>query len=438
MRATLARIGLTLIATLAFVACSDQDQRDPLSPNGAVSKAVVSPRPCFSIICQPQPNYLDVSAGNAVTCAVHSTPYLQYSITQSNLFCWGDNSNGMLGVGLGAAPETCTNNVGVNYGSNRQIPCSTNPIAVKVLRNFASVSVGSGHVCAIERGSGSAFCWGANNAGQLGIGSTGTSGANFIPTTAVAGYAFGSISAGDGQTCGITTAQDLVCWGNGFGASPVLVGSGFKSVSVEGALGSCALAASGQTCAGWRGAYDFLGQGTTARQLCQIQGSVTECWGEGSMGQLGDAHAIPVGSSYTVRSSSPVVVAQPAGATTTVSFQSVATGYMHSCALSGGDAYCWGHGWFGELGSGTQNSANRPSKVLPPYGVTLSFSKITVGDGHTCGISGGSIWCWGRNESGQLGIGTNNTWLTYPTYDPTNPYWSPNLGLATPAKVVGS
>ena len=438
MRAALARIGLAAVAMLTAFACSDQNLRDPLSPDAASSKALLPPKPCYSIICQPQPNFVDVSAGNAVTCAVHSIPYRLLLISESNLYCWGDNSNGMLGIGAGAAPETCTNNVGTNYGTNFQVPCSTKPLPVNGLRLFSSVSVGGSHVCALESGSGLAFCWGANDAGQLGIGSVGTSGANFVPTSSVGSYAFSQISAGVGATCGVTTTQDFVCWGNGFGGSPVVVGNGFKSVSATSDLGNCAMTTSGGTCAGWRGAYDFLGQGTTARTLCQIQGTVTECWGEGTLGQLGDAHVVPVGTRYTARSTLPVVVAQPAGATTTVSFQSVATGFMHSCALSGGDAYCWGHGWFGELGSGTQNSANRPNKVLPPSGVTLNFTKITVGDGHTCGISAGSIWCWGRNESGQLGLGSNSQWLTYPLYDPTNPYWSPNLGVASPSKVVGS
>ena len=438
MRTALLRVGLVAIAALTILACSDQNMRDPLSPNAPASKALVAPHPCYEIWCQPQPAFLDLSAGNAVTCAVHSVPYLQYFITQSNLYCWGDNSNGMLGIGAGAAPETCTNNVGTNYGTNFQVPCSTKPLPVNVLRNFSSVSVGVNHVCALERGSGAAFCWGANGLGQLGIGTTVTSVTNFVPNSQVGSFAFSSISSGDSETCGITTTQDLVCWGRNFGASPVVVGNGFKSVSVEGALDHCAMDAGGHTCAGWRGAYDFLGQGNTARQLCQIQGTVTECWGEGTLGQLGDGHVVPVGTRYTVSGNLPVVVAQPPGATTTVSFQSVATGFMHTCALSGGDAYCWGHGWFGELGSGTQSNANKPSKVLPPWGVTLSFSKIAVGDGHTCGISGNSIWCWGRNESGQLGLGSNNQWLTYPLYDPTNPNWSPNLGVATPSKVYGT
>jgi alpha-tubulin suppressor-like RCC1 family protein len=344
----------------------------------------------------------------------------------------------MLGLGLSAAPETCTNNVGVYYATDRKENCSTKPLPVAALRYFSSVSVGASHVCAIESGSGMVFCWGDNHAGQLGVGTMGISGANFVPTSAVASFPFSTVSAGDSQTCGVTADQKLFCWGSGFGASPVFVDSGYKSVSVEGALGHCDMNVAGRTCAGWRNAYDFLGQGTTARNLCQISGSITECWGEGTAGQLGDGHVIPVGGTYSVRSSSPVVVAQPPGATSTISFKSVATGYFHSCALSGGDAYCWGHGWFGEIGTGTQSSANTPRKVQAPYGVTLNFTKITVGDGHTCGISGGSIYCWGRNEAGQLGIGTADTWLTYPLYDPTNPNWRPNLGVTYPSKVLGS
>ena len=437
MRTAIVRIGLAVLAALTIVACSDE-HRDPLSPAAQPSKALIAPGPCLSIACQPKPNFVDVSAGEAVTCAVHSLSLFQLEvvISQSNLFCWGDNENGMLGVGLGAAPETCTSNVGTRYDSDMKLNCSTKPLPVAALRYFSAVSVGGSHVCAIENGTGAAFCWGANDAGQLGIGTIGTTGANFVPTTAVPSFAFSSISAGIGQTCGITTAQKLVCWGSGFGASPVLVDSGYKSVSVEGSLGKCAMTVNGGTCAGWRGAYDFLGQGNVARHLCQIKGTITECWGDGSEGQLGDGHVVPT-TGYSATSSNPVVVAQPPGLTG-VAFQSVATGFDHTCALSGGNAFCWGNGWFGALGTGTQNSANTPRPVLPPSGVTLNFTKITVGDGHSCGISAGSIFCWGRNEAGQIGIGTSNTWLTYPLYDPTNPYWRPNLGVPSPSKVLGT
>lgn len=440
MRTAILRVGLAALTALTIIGCSDQT-RDPLSPNAQPRKAVIALGPCLSIVCQPQPNFVDVSAGEAVTCAVHSLSLFQLQlgavVTASNLFCWGDNENGMLGVGLMAAPETCTSNVGVRYDTDTKLNCSTKPLRVAALRLFSAVSVGATHVCAIETGTGAAFCWGLNNFGQLGIGTTGMSGANFVPTTAVPSFAFSSISAGNGETCGITTTQKLVCWGNGFGASPMVVDSGYKSVSVEGALGKCAMNLSGATCAGWRGTYDFLGQGTVARHLCQIKGTITECWGEGTEGQLGDGHVIPLGGSYSASSSSPVVVAQPPGLTG-VAFQSVATGFDHTCALSSGNAFCWGNGWFGALGTQTQNSANTPRPVLPPSGVTLSFTKISTGDGHTCGISGGSIWCWGRNEAGQIGIGTSNTWLTYPLFDPTNPNWRPNLGVVTPSKVLGT
>lgn len=435
MRTAIVRISLAVLAALTFVACSDE-HRDLLSPAAQPSKVLVAPRPCLSVACQPKPNFVDVSAGEAVTCAVHSLSLFQQItvISASNLFCWGDNENGMLGVGLGAAPETCTSNVGWRYDTDTKLNCSTKPLPVAALRYFSAVSVGGSHVCAIESGTGAAFCWGANDAGQLGIATAGTSG---VPTTAVGSFVFSSISAGIGETCGITTAQQLVCWGQGFGVTPVIVESGDKSVSVEGSLGACAMSTSGGTCAGWRGAYDFLGQGNVAQHLCQIQGSITECWGEGTEGQLGDGHVIPPGSSYSARSSLPVVVAQPPGLTGVV-FQSVATGFDHTCALSGGNAFCWGHGYFGALGTGTQNPANTPRAVLPPSGVTLNFTKITVGDGHSCGISGGSIFCWGRNEAGQLGLGTSDTWLLYPTPDISNPNWRPTLGVTSPAKVVGT
>ena len=414
---TIRHLAIAILAALSLAACTDH--QDLLAPQAKPNKAILPPQPCYSISCMPQPTYVDVSAGMQVTCAVHSVPRLTIP-THSNVFCWGDNNNGMLGTGQNTTTEVCINNVG---GSSSKEHCSSTPMAVAGLRQFFSVSVGATHVCAIEAGSNAVFCWGDNRQGQLGI-STAPGLWSFTPTNPVASLAFNSVSAGYNQTCGVTTASELYCWGNG---SPTptqqQAGTTFKSVSVEGFQGPCALDTNGQTCkTDFHGPYSFLGQGSMSRHLCEITTSgMTQCFGDNNVGQLGGGNAN--------LTTNLVQVVMPANV---ASFQFVATGENHSCALAGTDAFCWGHGYFGELGTETQNSANVPQKVHSPWGTTLVFSKITGGSQHTCGLAqGGSIWCWGRNESGQLGVGSASNFI-YGSSDPSV------VGSSLAMRVVGS
>ena len=423
MRTALVRAATIALGVILMVACTDE-HRDLLAPHAGPEKIVVINR-CGDLILCNQPNWIDISAGAGVTCAVHSvSPFINIQITTSNLSCWGSNYYGMLGVGT--TTESC---VGYLNGTNQTVACSTTPKPVAVAKVFNSVSVGSTHVCAIERGTALAFCWGSNASGALGFGNHGVG--NFpTPTSAAAGgLTFNSIAAGNGQTCGVTTAQDIVCWGGSFGDAPVLKSNGtdkFQSVTLELDMSAasvvCGLTTAGTSCNGSHTPYSLLGQGTTANHFCQITSGTVECWGSNSSGQLGTS------SSKFMSSSSPVSV------TASVAVQSVATGELHSCAISGTDAFCWGHGWDGELGNETQNSFAAPTQVESPFGTTLSFTKISTGAEHTCAIANNSLWCWGRNESGQLGVGTNQTFLTYPL----PPTGKPVMGLAVPAKVSGT
>jgi alpha-tubulin suppressor-like RCC1 family protein len=419
MRAAIVRAGIAALSTIIFAAACT-DHKDLLSPPTQMEAALApAPGRCISIVlCTPRPNWIDLSAGAAVTCAVHSQPLLTIP-TQSNLFCWGDNYNFMLGVGMTA--ERCPGGYSYNVSPTS---CSTVPLPVAGTRQFASVSVGATHVCAIESGTAQAFCWGNNANGQLGLGFARV-GYVGTPTDPVDNFTFNSVAAGTGQTCGVTTAQDIVCWGGSFGVTPVMQSNGvdkFVSVTLEGppsATVVCGLTTSGGTCGGFRSPYSVLGQGTTANHFCQITSSQVECWGENSQGQLGT----PTSKQTSAPSSRPVQVLG--------TFQSVATGELHTCALSGTDAFCWGHNFAGELGDETQGSKSVPTKVSSPWGTTLVFAKIAVGAEHTCGLANNQIWCWGRNDSGQLGLGTTFTWLTYPTYAPV-------VGSSIAQKVSGT
>ena len=94
-----------------------------------------------------------------------------------------------------------------------------------------------------------------------------------------------------------------------------------------------------------------------------------------------------------------------------VAFTSVAAGGAHTCALTAdGAAFCWGRGESGQLGIEIPRSKCQSDLLVPcsmnPVAVRggLAFTQLTGGGAHTCGLtSDGSAHCWGNNTSGQLG-----------------------------------
>ncbi|MGE5373601.1 MAG: RCC1 domain-containing protein [Bacteroidota bacterium] len=78
----------------------------------------------------------------------------------------------------------------------------------------------------------------------------------------------------------------------------------------------------------------------------------------------------------------------------------ITAGIAHTCAITPeGGVQCWGNNDYGQLGDGTNKGSNVPVNVL---GIR-SGRTITAGGNHTCVLSGGEVWCWGSNYYGQLG-----------------------------------
>ena len=91
-----------------------------------------------------------------------------------------------------------------------------------------------------------------------------------------------------------------------------------------------------------------------------------------------------------------------------MSFASIATSTSATCALdASGNAYCWGSNSYGQVGNGTTAATQLiPAAVTMPTGVT--FTKIVVSSGSACALdNNGQTWCWGRNNFGQVGDGSN-------------------------------
>ena len=291
-----------------------------------------------------------IAAGPFHTCALAANGSVQ---------CWGDNSNGELGVGSASARAAPVQVAGLGTGMQ----------AVAAKGDFS---------CALTA-AGAVRCWGNNNHGQLGDGTTLR---RFSPIT-VTGLGSGvkAIAPGDSHTCALTTAGAVRCWGNnsygqlGDGTTtqrltPVAVaglGSGVRAIA-SGGNHTCAV--------------------TTA-------GAVF-CWGENIAGQLGDGTML--------HRDAPVLVT---GLDSGV--QAISLGYYHSCALStAGAVSCWGYAAVGSVGDGTTGDANH-DRLTPVavVGLASGVSAIAAGYEHTCALTtAGAVQCWGWNLGGQLGDGT--------------------------------
>lgn len=241
------------------------------------------------------------------------------------------------------------------------------------------VSASGSHTCALLPDS-TVRCWGYNEYGQLGDGTT----ADSLAPVRVAGISSATaVSSGHHHACALLGDGTVRCWGrNEFGELgdgstcltppcatplPVAVTGVSTAIAVRaGAYHTCALLANGEV----------------------------RCWGFNEFGQLGDG-------TFT-SSSTPVAVAEAVGAVV------VSAGGYHTCALRpDGRVQCWGRNEFGELGDGS--TPNRPTPVFVS-GLTDAVA-VSAGAYHTCAlVADGTLRCWGLNNFGQLGDGSS---LTY-------------------------
>lgn len=82
----------------------------------------------------------------------------------------------------------------------------------------------------------------------------------------------------------------------------------------------------------------------------------------------------------------------------------IAAGFAHTCAAADGGVWCWGTNTYGQLGDGTKNQPTYTTKVKQTAESELrDVTAIAAGEYHSCAVSAGTVWCWGRNNLGQLG-----------------------------------
>jgi alpha-tubulin suppressor-like RCC1 family protein len=146
-----------------------------------------------------------IATGDATTCAIIAS--------DGSVMCWGINATDQLGYAPiaadgGAIDPCCAFDCGFSGGLPK---CEDHPILVNGVTNAKALAIGVGHVCALLKDS-SVMCWGANDKGQLGIGSSNTAP---VPTpTKVTGVSnVVELVSGAYHVCALEKDGTVWCWG---------------------------------------------------------------------------------------------------------------------------------------------------------------------------------------------------------------------------------
>ncbi len=377
-------------------------------------------------------DWQNVSVGQSHTCATK---------TDGTAHCWGRDSDGSLGDG--------------------EMPGSLVPQQITSNDTFVDVSVNYGTTCAVKD-DGTLWCWGGNDDGQL---ANGTTDPEQLPQQSGFSTDWVSISHGTSFFCGHKTNDSMWCWGNnwlgmlGDGSrdtrlNPTLIGGGATWATMDGtSQHSCGTQTDGTMwCWGQNSRDQFgvdssvIGQSLFPYQVgtdadwdqaevggymsCGIKAGQLWCWGQNY-----GAAPVQVGTDTNWRQISiaddeicglrtndtlwcwdsrrnPQTPTQIVSDTDWdyVDAQSVS----HKCAIKqNGTLWCWGNNSNGQLGDGTTINKTSPNPIGSATWLDVATTGGTFGGGHTCGIQmDGTLWCWGSDLSGQLGVG--GAWVTTP------------------------
>jgi len=334
-----------------------------------------------------------LAAGHHYNCALRAAGQVK---------CWGDNSNGQLGLGdteaRGDEPDEMGSNLPeVDLGSGR---------------TGRELALGHHHTCALLD-DGSIKCWGDNDNGQLGLGDVdargdepGEMGDDLPAVDLGSGRTARAVVAVAYSTCALLDDGAVKCWG--YNASGTLgLGDSEPRGDDPGDMGDALPAVD-------------LGTGRSVRSLTAgfthvcalLDDDSIKCWGYNTDGQLGLGDAAHRGDAEAELGDDLPTVQLGSGR----SARAVYAGGYYTCALlDDGSLKCWGQNDYGQLGLGDtpMRHGDGPGEMgdaLPAIdlGSGSSVRAVTPGYYFVCArFDDLSVKCWGQNNYGQLGLGDN-------------------------------
>lgn len=292
----------------------------------------------------------NISAGMLHACVISG---------DGKVKCWGDGFYGTLGLG----PQVLSS-----------VIIDVPGIPEKV----TSISSGSLHTCALTV-SGSVYCWGTNQEGQLGSETEDFISPGPLKVSANSDV-FSYISADYSTSCAITSTGEAKCWGSYAMIQPDYSYASNSSIPV---------------------AIPDLGEKVItidpgSSHICAIvESGKLFCWGNNSSGQLGNG--------TTSDSLSPVEVTELPG-----EVKSVSAGAIHTCAITiDGKLYCWGDNEQGALGNSSYIDSYVPVKISV---FSTGVRDVIASTQRTCAIGdAGGLKCWGDNSYGSIGDGSTSS-----------------------------
>lgn len=346
-----------------------------------------------------------VSSGYLGVCAIFD----------EQTWCWGDNKYGQLGLGYTKEERT------TRPSKVLRLPGGLQGKRDKI------VTTGTETNCVVTIDD-EIYCWGRNDQGQTGTGSTGGNDQGAGTTTSVynvparvnkpaqmQGLEVKDLVIGFRHVCALT-GTDVWCWGSGgygqLGENGVSIRTSPVRVWHIGTSNNAARPVTS------------LASGPWSDTNCAIVAGESWCWGRNDRGQMGDGQPSTPGGSYTNRTTpwrTPTSGASSlAGKTLTKIVLSGGFGAAssdnarrgHACALDTSKrVHCWGSDQYGQTGRGFIPAD--PWVSPGPRQVNLGLvngkdiADVAVGFGTTCLLTeANELYCWGYNDRGQVGDGT--------------------------------
>lgn len=321
-----------------------------------------------TVIPSSSNNWKKLSVGNDFIGAVK---------TDGSLWTWGNGADGQL-------------------GSNNTADVNT-PSQVETSSYWVELSCGGYHTLAIKD-DGTLWACGRNSSGQLGIGYTSTTGISAFTKVGV-GSDWKKISAAGAFSAGIKVDGSLWTWGaNSSGRLGTNDTEGFiRSSPTQVYVGV------GQTNSGWKTVSTGVHVVSAVKEdgTLWVWGNNTGISGQG-IGQLGLGVESPYTNKYI-----------PTQLGTSNEWKITSSGRVHTCAIKkDGTLWAWGSNFNSQLGIENSGDLVEPAQV----GIASDWKYINSGHGNTFAIkTDGNLWAWGKNDNYQLTDASTSSEYSSPT-----------------------